>query len=237
MLKRIISYYWDFCYNLKRYWWITSTVNSKVNGIVLMFHHVTDEYIETNASCKCRISRFQEILDKIYSEGRRFVSVEMMIEMIQSKATERFSVVTFDDVPDDFFSNAYPILKKMKIPFVLFITINFIDKPGFLKTEQLLELDKDPLCTIGAHTITHPMLRKVDDSEYEIAESKRQLEQLLGHPILYMAYPYGRQSSVSQKVKIQACNAGYECAFGTIQAPITDTSSKELYYLPRMVRN
>ena len=52
-----------------------------------------------------------------------------------------------------------------------------------------------------------------------------------------MAYPYGRQSSVSRKIIGQAKKAGYKCAFGTIQAPISRMSSKNIFYLPRVVEN
>jgi len=182
------------------------------------------------------VSHFEKTLISLHADNRNFVSVDRMLEIIKDRESTPFAVVTFDDVPDNFYTNAYPILRRMQIPFILFITINYIDKPGFLSKNQILELDKDPLCTIGSHTITHPMLRKVRYSKKEIEESKRLLEELLGHSIDYMAYPFGRQSSVSHKIMKQTKEAGYKCAFGTIQAPISDYSSEKLFYLPRIVR-
>ena len=77
---------------------------------------------------------------------------------------------------------------------------------------------------------------EVGKSFEELKESKEILERLLGHPVDYLAYPFGRQSSISHKVMKQAEKAGYKCAFGTIDATINDLSSKSLYYLPRIVR-
>lgn len=237
MINRLISLYWDIRYNLLSSKWKRSICNSRIDGLALMFHHVTDENIDINESCKCKISRFEDVLREFISEGRKFVTVDEMMNIIERKDNTKFAVITFDDVPNNFYYNAYPILKRLNLPFILFMTIDFIGKPGFLSKAQIEELDKDVLCTIGAHTMSHPMLRKVDNIDYELCESKRQLEAMLGHEVLYLAYPYGRQSSVSRKVMDQAKYAGYKCAFGTIQAPITDKTTKNMYYLPRIVKN
>lgn len=79
------------------------------------------------------------------------------------------------------------------------------------------------------------MLRYSDNISYELKHSKNILEELLGHKVDYLAYPYGRQSSVSRKVQTIAKKTGYKCAFGTIQTPISDVSEKNMFYLPRVV--
>ena len=236
MKKRLLYIYWEFRYRSLKWYWDIAAKHSLINGLALMYHHVTDDFIDINDSCKCKVDEFRSVLNRILDEGRRFVSVNEMLSIIERKSSEPFAVVTFDDVPDNFYANAYPILKERSIPFILFITTDFIDKPGYLSQEQIIELDRDPLCTIGAHTVTHPMLRKVNNSKYELAKSKEILEKILGHKVDYMAYPFGRQSSVSKKVMKDAKNAGYVCAFGTIQSLINDVSSKNIFYLPRVVR-
>ena len=235
MFRRIVLYYWKFRYQWLRRKWNRSAKRSVLNGIALMFHHVTDDYVDINESCKCKVVRFEEILKQYIYQKRRFVSVDKMLDFIKSKNSTPFVVVTFDDVPDNFYSNAYPILKRYRIPFVLFITTGYIGQPGYLSESQIKELDKEELCTIGAHTVSHPMLRQLHDCSSELVDSKIILEQLLGHRVDFMAYPYGRQSSVSQTVMLKAKEAGYLCSFGTIQAPITDLSSNNLFYIPRIV--
>jgi peptidoglycan/xylan/chitin deacetylase (PgdA/CDA1 family) len=62
-----------------------------------------------------------------------------------------------------------------------------------LSVEALRVIDKTGLVTIGAHTMTHPILKNEDDfsSEREIYDSVRELSTLLGHEISYFAYPNG----------------------------------------------
>ena len=230
--------YWDLLrYGFRKWSWDLAAKYSDIDGVALMFHNVTNEWVEADESCKCTVAQFINTLLQNKAEGRHFVSVEKMLSIIGSKTTEKFAVVTFDDVSDNFYTNAYPFLKQENIPFILFITTDFVGRPGFLSKEQLLELDKDDLCTIGAHTLTHPMLRNSEKMKEELTESKRLLEEMLGHSVVFMAYPYGRRSSVSRKVMREARNAGYKCAFGTIQSPISDKSSRNLFYIPRIVRN
>jgi len=60
---------------------------------------------------------------------------------------------------------------------------------------QLLEIDRDGLVIIGAHTNWHPFLSQETDrrSEQEICQSIDELSKILGHDILFFAYPNGRK--------------------------------------------
>lgn len=234
-MNRISNYYYTLRYKLLKTYWDHCSRNSRVNGIALMYHHITDAHIHINDSCQHRIAEFRNTIVNLKSQGYSFVSIKDALNYIAHKSTTKFALVTFDDVPYNVYENAYPILKELNIPFALFITTSYLDDRNYLDREVLIVLDKDPLCTIGAHTITHPSLRHCKDSYSELLESKKVLENLLGHSIEYMAYPYGRQSSISHRIMKQAKRAGYKCAFGTIQSAISDKSSENLFYLPRIV--
>ncbi|MBQ0085561.1 MAG: polysaccharide deacetylase family protein [Prevotella sp.] len=227
--------FFDLQYARLKKKWDNASAGSKLKGLVIMYHHVTDEHVDILESCQCTVDSFRSTLVRLKSEGYVFVSLDSLMKFIEMKSDKKFAVVTFDDVPDNVYYNAYPILKEMNIPFALFMTVGFIDKDGYLSREQLMELDKDSLCTIGAHTMTHPQLRRVKNSYEEMSESKMSLENILNHPVDYLAYPFGTQSSVSVDVMKEAEKIGFKCAFGTIQTPINDLSSKALFYLPRLV--
>jgi peptidoglycan/xylan/chitin deacetylase (PgdA/CDA1 family) len=66
--------------------------------------------------------------------------------------------------------------------------------PQNMNADQLKEVAASGLVTIGAHTINHPVLKNEDDEScnYEIVESIKGLEALLGQPVQYFAYPNGR---------------------------------------------
>jgi peptidoglycan/xylan/chitin deacetylase (PgdA/CDA1 family) len=69
--------------------------------------------------------------------------------------------------------------------------------------------------TIGAHTLTHPVLSQapVEVAQSEIVESRAVLESALGQKIWAFAYPFGDSGSVTPETVVMAKQAGYECAF------------------------
>lgn len=61
-----------------------------------------------------------------------------------------------------------------------------------LSWSELQEMWNSGLLTIGSHTITHPMLTKVDTSkiEHELRESKQRIEQALHVCVRHLSYPH-----------------------------------------------
>ena len=91
--------------------------------------------------------------------------------------------------------------------------------------EEVLEMDRSGLVSIGAHTMHHPLLTYLTDPEElrrEVQECREVLEQRLGHPVRTFCYPAGRFGEQSvQAVK----SAGYTWAVTTVDAvntPATD---------------
>ena len=67
-------------------------------------------------------------------------------------------------------------------------------RPGCnITVSNLRDIDALGLVSVGAHTMSHPILQNENDarSEYEIAESISELAALLKHEIRYFAYPNG----------------------------------------------
>ncbi len=68
-------------------------------------------------------------------------------------------------------------------------------KPSLnISLDEVLEVERSGLVTIGAHTLHHPILKNENDSNChtEITKSIKDLENILQHPIKYFAYPNGR---------------------------------------------
>ena len=236
-MKRLIAYYYEAYYRLLKWYWDKASKGSTINGVVLMFHHITNEHLDgVLESCQHSIAEFEHVIKDYLNQGYIYVSVQEALWMIKEKNKQKFAVVTFDDIPSDAYEYALPLLQRMQIPFTLFITTGFLNTNDYISEKQLKDIDKSLFCTIGAHTVTHPNLRSTRNSLEELKKSKEKLEKLLGHPIDYLAYPYGRPSSVSCKVMHQAKKVGFVCAFGTIQTYLNDISCKLDYYLPRIVK-
>ena len=62
---------------------------------------------------------------------------------------------------------------------------------------ELATLAADPLVTIGAHTVNHPILTKVDDKAVraELENSRAVIEAALGVRPRHLAYPVGDRSA------------------------------------------
>jgi peptidoglycan/xylan/chitin deacetylase (PgdA/CDA1 family) len=69
--------------------------------------------------------------------------------------------------------------------------------------------------TIGAHTMSHPMLSQApaELAHSEIAESRRSLEAALQRRVWAFAYPFGDAQSVTPQVLAMPEAAGYHAAF------------------------
>jgi peptidoglycan/xylan/chitin deacetylase (PgdA/CDA1 family) len=69
--------------------------------------------------------------------------------------------------------------------------------------------------SIGAHTLSHPMLSEMSTEAVwsEISESRHGLQQALGQPVWALAYPFGGFTSVTRRELEMAERAGFQCAF------------------------
>jgi hypothetical protein len=87
-------------------------------------------------------------------------------------------------------SDIWSLIEKIKDLYQIRVEAEFN-----IGTEQLLELDRSDLITIGAHTMSHPLLSNEDDekAENEITASISELSKLLEKPIEYFAYPNGKR--------------------------------------------
>jgi len=80
-----------------------------------------------------------------------------------------------------------------------------------LSWEQIREMCDSGLCTIGSHTVTHPILTKQPEEEArkEIKESKRILETQLQRDVIHFSYPH---SFWNQEVQDIVLDSGYKTA-------------------------
>lgn len=108
-----------------------------------------------------------------------------------------------------------------------------------LPTETLRSLAGAPGVTIGAHTLSHPMLAKHPEevARREIAESKAWLEQILDTPIRHFAYPVGDPTSAGPREFALAKEAGFASAVTTRPGHLFAENAEHLHALPRVSLN
>ncbi len=76
--------------------------------------------------------------------------------------------------------------------------------------------------TIGAHTLSHPMLSQMpeDLALQEISQSRAGLQAALGKPVWALAYPFGNLEAVSAREPELAERAGFRCAFMNVEGGV-----------------
>lgn len=94
----------------------------------------------------------------------------------------------------------------------------------------------DPLCTIGAHTLTHPRLAKHDDAfvRRELEESRATIEREIGRSVVHLAYPFGDKGSAGPRDFEIARACGYETAVTTRPGVLFAGHRDHLFALPRL---
>ncbi|MBI4995273.1 polysaccharide deacetylase family protein [Candidatus Peregrinibacteria bacterium] len=117
-------------------------------------------------------------------------------------------MINFDDGYKDFYTNAFPILKKYNMAGTVFVIVKSVGSSAYMNWDQLKEINAAGI-EIGSHTMYHPVLTASKKTKWEIEESKKVLESELGGEIAVFAYPSGKWNLyIEQLVK----NAGYKTA-------------------------
>ncbi len=144
---------------------------------------------------------------------------------------KKYLMITADDGYQDNLTRMLPQLEKYGYKAVVYVVTgegynrwdvehptNPDTKVSLMSGEQVKALAASGHVEIGGHTLTHPRLSKLtpEQQAHEIQENKRQLEALLGHPLLSFAYPYG---DLNESAKEQAITAGYRFAVATNSGP------------------
>lgn len=186
---------------------------------VIMYHDIIAKRGRDSVWFDCTADEFRKQMELLQERGETPISLDQLYAHLTKgdPIPDRAVVLTFDDNYQGFYDNALPILKEFSYPAAMFVHTGFVgNKTGAhpkMDWKELKELVKDPLITIGNHTITHPSdLTKLDPEQQrkEIVEAKEKLESELGKPMDYFAYPEGNNDAAVQEV-VRA--AGHKMAF------------------------
>lgn len=138
----------------------------------------------------------------------------------QDKISGLSTVADFKTLPEEIFDQKVKLLKS-----------NFTISRTCISEEELRRIAKLDLITIGAHTVSHPILENCsyERQEKELSESKETLGKWLRRPIEYFAYPNG---DYNQNTLMLLEKTGYKMAFTTKPGRI-DPATVDRFQIPR----
>lgn len=282
-------------------------------GTVLMLHRVQPERegdFSPNRDMAVSPAFLEGFVRDAQQRGYTFASLDHLSEQLLASSGEKLLALTFDDGYRDNFTAAYPLLKRLGIPFAIYVTTSFPDGEAVLwwdavegllqdrdhvaladgrvlpcRTSQekldafvslresimalprdglgdrvnamfeqarfdwrqmcaaealswddLCELARDPLVTIGAHTVSHPVLSALSAEQAcaEMRDSREQIEARIGAPVVHFCYPFGSRNEVGAREFELARKLGFKTATTTRWGNIFRAHRAHLHGLPRV---
>ena len=176
---------------------------------------------------------FKIQIEMIRAENIDFINPNKFEKTFQLKKTNKEILLTVDDGFSSFYENAWPYLKKEKIPFILFVSTEPVGKKGYMNWEQIKEIEKEDFAFVGNHSHSHEYLIDYNFNEFkkDIEKSINIFNKNIGYNPIYFSYPFG-EYSLEQKNYI---TSQFDFAFGQNSGVID--LNKDRYELPRFPIN
>ena len=168
--------------------------------------------------------KFETEIKWLKDNGFNIIPLKDAVAYLQGKLASlpnKAIVVTADDGWESVYTYMLPVVRNYKIPVTLFIYPQTISEGKHALTwEQLKELQQTGFFDIQGHTYDHPNFKHAKKRlsgdkyakyvDYQLANSKKILEDKLNIKVTLLAWPFGIYDSFLEK---KAAEAGYDMAF------------------------
>lgn len=197
---------------------------------VLCYHSVSDDCDPRYAEWSLTPALFDDHMRYLADNGYRTLAVRDLAERVferRQPLDDRTVVLTFDDGLADFYTGAWPCLRRYSHSATLFVATRFVggtstwladlgeaDRP-MLTWSQIGELGEAGI-ECGAHGHEHVQMDLVSAHRAwsEITRSRDALEPVVGRPVSF-AYPHGYYTS---RLERQVAQAGFVSACAVKEA-------------------
>ena len=201
------------------------------HGVVSIMYHRFNEnkYPSTNI----KVDIFKKQLELIEKNNIEFYDpIKFDTEFKYPKKNKKV-LITIDDAFSSFYENAWPILKKRKIPFILFVSTEPVGKSGYMNWNEIKEISSYDFAYIGNHSHTHEYLLNFSHLEFEkdIKNSIKIFKEKLGYNPIFFSYPFGEYNLKQTKF----IENNFKYGFGQHSGVIDLTKNR--FELPRFPIN
>lgn len=173
---------------------------------VLGYHvfHATKEATQMRIPTE----KFRKQMETIKKSNIPVITLDQFLKWRRGKGElpPQSILITMDDGWRSVYQEAFPIMKKLKLPFTIYLYKNYVgaNRGGrALSLAMIREMMASGLCTLGSHSVSHPFPSTVKkakakgDEKYnkflrtELGISKSFLEKTFKSKITTYAYPGG----------------------------------------------
>lgn len=204
---------------------------------VLVYHHIrpTTGYAKSTWSWKMSVtpSVFEHHMQWLADKGYTTIDLDTFACIMARTCgmPEKPVVITFDDNNRTQYEIAYPALKRHSFTGVFYLVANRLENKANILREEVREMAANGM-DIQSHTMTHAWLthRTSDQLTWELAESRRILEELTGKSVRHIAYPSVMHNAT---VRARAAELGY--ITGSIMDPRNAKDTDDRFKLPRIM--
>ena len=195
-----------------------------------MYHRFNEnKYPSTNI----RMEVFEEQMQIIENLNYNFNNPRLFVDEFSKPKDGKSILITIDDGFTSFYNEAWPYLKKNKIPFILFVSTEPVGKNGYMSWSQIKEIEKSDIGIIGHHSHTHEYLIDMSNEAFinDIETASEIFKDKLGYVPEIFSYPFGEYS---QNMK-NYISKNFKAAFGQHSGVID--INKDQFELPRFPIN
>lgn len=186
---------------------------------ILTYHYIANN---PNSKDKARDNlsvppdKFEAQMQYLSQNGYTPVTLDTLYGIFNGQASiaGKPVVLTFDDGYTDFYTNAFPILRRFGFHAVSFISTGLVGGSYYMNWNQIKEIAATGLVTFESHTVSHSYLPGLSYATAlkELIDSKNVIQANTGYPVNFISYPGG---STNGSVQALARQAGYAGGVGT----------------------
>jgi peptidoglycan/xylan/chitin deacetylase (PgdA/CDA1 family) len=220
-----------------------ATILSRTQVPVLCYHHIVEG--KPKNAYEVTTENFRQQMKALADSGYHTVLPEQYYNYLAhgTPLPSKPVMLTYDDTDEEQFSVAKPEMDKYGFKGVYFIMTISIGRPRYMTKEQIKQL-ADEGHAIGSHTWRHDRVdrlkdlntieyggRKIEVNEwdFQLTKTKKQLEEMTGKPVEYFAFPFGIWN---QPALPKIAERGYKLAF---QLSDKRDSAMPLYTVRRII--
>lgn len=181
------------------------------HGVILLYHHVSDE---TPATTSVTPEQFSGHLDYLDEFGYSIWSLERLLRAVlrgEQEVPERVVAITFDDAYESVYTEARPRLAERGWPYTVFVNTDAIDAghSPYMDWDQLRTLHEAG-AAIENHSAAHGHMSRPAEGESrsqwhnrvaeDVARARTRIADEIGRAPTLFAYPYGEDSEALARI-------------------------------------